>query len=520
MALFHFHVGQVKRSKGQSAVAAAAYRAGEKLYSEYYGEASDYTQKGGVICSEILLPPQAPAAYKDRETLWNAVEKAERGKKAQLAYSFDIALQNELTMEENIALAREFLTKQFVSRGMVVDYAIHAPDIPARINFSKFDLPCVRAGIYGQKVPDNRDVREYKKDGGIPNPHFHVLCPIRPIGPDGKWGDKQRRVYRLDDAGNPILGKDGKPLFDAVPTTDWGKAETLEEWRATWASMVNAKFEEKELDCRIDHRSYARQGKDQIPTQHEGVAVRQMEARGIITEKGELNRWIKATNATLANLRRKVRDLLASVKAIREELTKPREPTLTELLSGYYHSRNAGAWSQKAKANNLKEFSQVVAMLQAENIATTEDLYSRVSDLDHATSKMNHKLKAMSARMKELDTLIGFAEDYKDKKPIYDHLNGIKFKWLRDRYAAEHDDELRVFYQARRKLKEAVPSGKANTEAWRKERAQLQQDYAAMSADLWARYKQLRDVEIKLKMYLHELERAATHPAQKRETER
>ena len=89
MALFHFHVGQVKRSKGQSAVAAAAYRAGEKLYSEYYGEASDYTQKGGVICSEILLPPQAPADYKNRETLWNAVEKAERGKKAQLAYSFD-----------------------------------------------------------------------------------------------------------------------------------------------------------------------------------------------------------------------------------------------------------------------------------------------------------------------------------------------------------------------------------------------------------------------------------------------
>ena len=85
MALFHLHVTQVKRSAGQSVVTSAAYRAGEKLYSEYYGEVSDYTHKGGVVCTDILLPPQAPNQYQDRATLWNAVEKAERGKKAQLS---------------------------------------------------------------------------------------------------------------------------------------------------------------------------------------------------------------------------------------------------------------------------------------------------------------------------------------------------------------------------------------------------------------------------------------------------
>ena len=95
MALFHFTVTQTKRSKGQSAIASAAYRSGEKLYSEYYGEYSDYTRKRGVICSDILLPPHAPKEYADRQTLWNAVEKAERGKNAQLAYSFEISLQNE-----------------------------------------------------------------------------------------------------------------------------------------------------------------------------------------------------------------------------------------------------------------------------------------------------------------------------------------------------------------------------------------------------------------------------------------
>ena len=204
IALFHFHVTQIKRSTGQSAVAAAAYRSGEKLHSEYYGEDSDYTRKGGVICSEILLPAHAPQEYADRETLWNAVEKVERGKKAQLAYSFDIALQNEFSMEENINLARQFLLEQFVRRGMIVDFAVHSPD---------------------------------KEDGGISNPHFHVMCPIRPIEPNGKWGNKQRREYVLDEDGNRIPDGTGDYVFNAVPTTDWGSPETLELWRQTWAEL-------------------------------------------------------------------------------------------------------------------------------------------------------------------------------------------------------------------------------------------------------------------------------------------
>ena len=214
MALFHLSVTQTKRSAGQSAIASAAYRAGERLYSEYYGEYSDYTRKGGVICSDILLPSHAPPEYADRQTLWNAVEKAERGKNAQLAYSFDIALQNEFSLEENIALARQFLLENFVSRGMVVDFAVHQPD---------------------------------REDGGIPNPHFHVLCPIRPIEQDGKWGLKQRRVYELDEDGNRIRDANGKFVFNAVPTTDWGSPETLEHWRQTWAELCNAKFAEKVL---------------------------------------------------------------------------------------------------------------------------------------------------------------------------------------------------------------------------------------------------------------------------------
>ena len=117
MALYHFHADVVTRSAGSSVVASAAYRAGEKLHSAYYGEDADYTHKGGVLYTEIFLPTYAPSENKDRETLWNAVEKVEKNKKAQLAYTYDFALQNELTMEENIALARRFVEEQFVKIG-------------------------------------------------------------------------------------------------------------------------------------------------------------------------------------------------------------------------------------------------------------------------------------------------------------------------------------------------------------------------------------------------------------------
>ena len=198
MALFHFTADQIKRSEGQSVMDSAAYRSGEKLHSTYYGEDSDYTRKKVVICSEILLPPHAPREFADRETLWNAVEHAEHGKKSQLAYSFEISLQNEFSLEENIALARKFLLDNFVSRGMTVDVAFHEKET---------------------------------EEGGTPNPHFHFLCPIRPMNPDGTWGFKQHRVYRLDEDGNRIRDQNGKFLFDAVPTTDWGDPETLEQWR-------------------------------------------------------------------------------------------------------------------------------------------------------------------------------------------------------------------------------------------------------------------------------------------------
>ena len=456
MALFHLNVTQIKRSKGQSAIAAAAYRAGEKLYSEYYGETSDYTNKHGVILSDILLPDHAPREYADRKTLWNAVEKAERGKNAQLAYSFDIALQNEFSLDENVALARQFLLEHFVSRGMVVDFAIHVPDT---------------------------------EPGGISNPHFHVLAPIRPIEQNGKWGMKQRRVYELDEEGNRRLDADGNYIFNAVPTTDWGSPETLEYWREQWAAMCNTKFEEKGLPERIDHRSYERQGVDILPTIHEGPAVRQMEAKGIRTDKGEFNRWIKATNGLIQSIRKKIAILLDWLKETKEELSKPQTPDLISLLQIYFNQRNAGAYTQKAKANNLKELSEIITFLQEHGITDVESLEAFISERRSIVDEKKTRLDSQTAEMKDLQKLPDAWDTYMRLKPVADKVRSIKFTKAKEKYKAEHKSELNQFYAANRLLTKYFPDGKYNSKAIQTRYAELEQQH---NAD-YAAFKNLRE---------------------------
>ena len=178
MALYHFSVRHVSRGKGQMVVASAAYISGQRIFDSYYNKIHDYTSKSGVVFTEILTPEYVPERLTDRETLWNEVEHVERNNKAQLAYSFDIALQNELTLEENIRLAKEFCQEQFVERGMIVDLAVHK---------GKSD---------NEEEPDN--------------PHFHVLVPIRPFTEEGIWGNKQRREYILDEDGNRVKDAKGK----------------------------------------------------------------------------------------------------------------------------------------------------------------------------------------------------------------------------------------------------------------------------------------------------------------------
>ena len=172
IAIYHWNIGIVSRGKGKSAVAAAAYRSGEKLTNEWDGMTHDYTRKGGVVHTEILLPPHAPPSFSDRSTLWNSVELYEKAGNAQLAREIDAALPIELSREEQIRLVREYCSSQFVSRGMCVDYAIH------------------------------------DTDSG--NPHCHIMLTMRPLDERGTWTAKSKKEYDLDENGERIRLPSGR----------------------------------------------------------------------------------------------------------------------------------------------------------------------------------------------------------------------------------------------------------------------------------------------------------------------
>ena len=231
--------------------------------------------------------------------------------------------------------------------------------------------------------------------------------------------------------------------------------------------MVNTKFEEKGLTCRVGHRSYERQGVDLLPIVHEGVAVRQMEAKGIITDKGDVNRWIRKVNDLLRNIRGKIADLNAWIKAAKEELRKPQTTDLAALLIDYYDGRNAGAWSRNAKIGNLQYLSQAVNFLTEKGIATLHDLEAHIAAQSEQTEAISASMKAMTARKKELEDLLHHADLYHETKPVYDEFKSIKWKGKREKFEAEHERDLKMFHMAHRKLEKYRSSaGKIPVPAW------------------------------------------------------
>ena len=369
MALYHFSVRNVSRGKGQMVVASAAYISGQRIFDSYYNKIHDYTSKSGVIFTEILTPEYVPERLTDRETLWNEVEHVERNNKAQLAYSFDIALQNELTLEENIRLAKEFCQEQFVARGMIVDLAVH------------------EGKAENEEEPDN--------------PHFHVLVPIRPFTEEGIWGNKQRREYILDEDGNRVKDAKGKDMFNAVSTTGWNDPELLKEWRRAWTEKVNGKFRECHMASRIDHRSYKEQGIDLIPTIHEGYEVRAMEKKGIKTVIGELNRAIRQFNQMFISLKESIQWMKTAYEEMKAELDRRQNPTLLESLQDYYDKKTQGRtplpnfyaeMKRRGKnLSNLQEFSKSINYLQTHQIETMNDLQERIEELNGVVSVRQQK---------------------------------------------------------------------------------------------------------------------------------
>ena len=284
MAIYHCHCKIISRGQGRSAVGAAAYRSGEKLYNEYDGIEHDYTKKGGVVYSEIMLCENAPKEYQDRQTLWNAVEQIEKSSKAQLAREYEVALPVELSREEQIKLVRDFAKENFVYNGMCVDFSIHD-----------------------------------KEDG---NPHSHIMLTTRPIEQDNSWGVKQRKEYILDKNGQKQYDKKKQTYkCKTVKTTNWDSKEFLQRSRESWAEKVNQELERKNVPQRVDHRSYNEQGIEQIPTQHIGVSANAMEKRGIESQRGNENREIKKANGQIQTIEILEKQTQKEIAFIREDIS-------------------------------------------------------------------------------------------------------------------------------------------------------------------------------------------------------
>lgn len=284
MAIYHCHCKIISRGQGRSAVGAAAYRSGEKLYNEYDGIEHDYTKKGGVVYSEIMLCENAPKEYQDRQTLWNAVEQIEKSSKAQLAREYEVALPVELSREEQIKLVRDFAKENFVDNGMCVDFSIHD-----------------------------------KEDG---NPHAHIMLTTRPIEQDNSWGVKQRKEYILDKNGQKQYDKKKQTYkCKTVKTTNWDSKEFLQRSRESWAEKVNQELERKNVPQRVDHRSYNEQGIEQIPTQHIGVSANAMEKRGIESQRGNENREIKKANGQIQTIEILEKQTQKEIAFIREDIS-------------------------------------------------------------------------------------------------------------------------------------------------------------------------------------------------------
>lgn len=234
MAIFHFSVKVISRASGRSAVAASAYRAAERLHDERLDRDHDFTNKDGVVHSEVMLSEGAPPEFADREKLWNAVEAAEKRKDAQLSREVEFAIPREMNKSQGIALARDFAKIEFVEKGMIADLNVH------------WDIG---------------------KDG-LAKPHAHVMLTMREVGKDG-FGAKVR---------------------------DWNKSELVEQWRERWADHVNQRLAELDIDARVDHRSLEAQGIKLEPQDKIGPAASRIGGRGLEAERIEEHRAIAQRN--------------------------------------------------------------------------------------------------------------------------------------------------------------------------------------------------------------------------------
>ena len=349
MAIYHWETKVITRGEGRTACGAAAYMSCSRLYNDYDGIQHDYTRKGGLVWEHVFLPTMAPAEWNDRETLWNAVEAAEKAKDSQLAREFIVALPVELDAAAQIDLLTAFIQSNFTADGMCADVSLH------------------------------------NTDGH--NPHAHILVTMRPLDENGKWQYKTEKEYLCVRNGEERgftaaefkiaqaegwekqyqykVGKKKKYMAPSEAeaqglerlskhpkatrygrqnpiTARWNSTEQIVAWRAAWADAVNRALERKGVEQRVDHRSHAERGIDEKPTVHEGASARRMEQMGFVADRCELNREIRADNALIRELKALIAKLVKAVRMTLAEIARAMEQVRQDIIVltyGIFHNR-------------------------------------------------------------------------------------------------------------------------------------------------------------------------------------
>ena len=344
MAIYHMQAKVVSRGSGRSAVAASAYMSCSRMYNDYDDIQHDYTRKHGLIYQEVMLPPIAPSKWIDREQLWNAVEETEKTKDSRLAREFVVALPIELDKDSNISLLQNFIQKNFVDMGMCADFAIHDTD--------------------GH------------------NPHAHILLTVRPLNENGTWQYKTEKEYLCIKDGEEkgftasefkdaqkegwekqYRYKAGKKKVYLTPSAaqekgyeridkhpkstrygrqnpiseQWNSEEQLCLWRANWADAVNKMLALNQINAAIDHRSFAAQGITEQPTIHEGYIAQNMEKKGMIADRCEINRRVRADNRILRELKTQIKKLVQAVEKSIPVIAETLEAIRNHMIFTQYH---------------------------------------------------------------------------------------------------------------------------------------------------------------------------------------
>ena len=432
MAIYHLEAKVVSRGTGRSAVAASAYLSCSKILNDYDGVQHDYTRKKGLVWQEVFLPEFAPSEWKERGVLWNAVEENEKTKDSRLAREFVVALPIELSEAQWEKLLSDFISDTFVADGMCADVAIHDPHPPGH------------------------------------NPHAHIMLTVRPLDEKGNWQYKTQKEYLCVKNGEEqgftadefkIAQTEGwekqyqykvgrKKVY--LPPSEaenhgyeraskhpkstkfgrqnpiaerWNSEEQLVLWRAAWADVTNRHLETAGHEERIDHRSHAERGLEEQPTIHEGVVARALEKKGIVSDRCELNRQIKADNALLRELKAQMKKLVQAVKNSLPALADAMETLRANMIVFRYQLRHISRGKYK-----LGQYLDSAKPTIAKYLAVVQKIKNAVKERKYLLAEKREisfwnipKAKELNAKIAELTEDI---EELKfEKSVLLDRLN-------------------------------------------------------------------------------------------------